>query len=320
MASPSWLALILTLPTRNATARMRVWRKLKALGCGVVRDGVYLLPDGAVAREALAREAQEVAAANGSAHLVTVGATDARQEAGWRRLFDRTAEYEQLVRELRALNKQPASIGVAALARKLAALRRSFEEIGTIDFFPGAAREQAQALLEETERALEPVLSPGEPRAAARPIPRLRRTNFRRRIWATRRHPWVDRLASAWLIRRFIDAAARFLWLEHPRDCPADAVGFDFDGAQFTHVGNRVTFEVLLAAFGLDADPALARLALAVHYLDVGGIPVEDAAGLNTILLGARSRAKSDDQLLAEAMKIFDFIHSAYEERPADEG
>lgn len=318
-SAPPWLALIISLSTRNATARMRVWRRLKALGCGVLRDGVYLLPQSDTARAALMREAHEVAGADGNANLVAIDATDEQQEMSWRALFDRTADYARLTRELRALKVSPKSSAPAALARKAAGLRRSFEDISAIDFYPGAARDQALALLEETEHAVQTLLSPDEPHAVARPITRQRRADFRRRVWATRKRPWVDRLASAWLIKRFIDRAAKVVWLDKPRDCPARAIGFDFDGAQFTHVGSRVTFEVLLAAFGLDADPALTRLAMAVRYLDTGGIPVEDASGLNTILLGARNRSKSDDQLLAEAIKIFDFVYSAYEEFPPDD-
>lgn len=312
----TWLALVISLPTRNATARMRVWRSLKALGCGVLRDGVYLLPAGAAGREALEGEAREVTAAGGNANLVEIAPTEAQQAAAWRRLFDRTAEYSRLMSDLRAFRAAMKPAAAAGLARRLAGLRRGFEEISRIDLFPGEAREQASALLEETAHALEALLSPGEPRAVARAIPRLRREDFRRRVWATRRRPWVDRLASAWLIARFIDRDARFRWIAKPQDCPARAIGFDFDGAQFTHVGNRVTFEVLLAAFGREADPALARIAAAVHYLDAGGVPVGDAGGLKAILAGARSRTKSDDALLAESMKIFDFLYKAYEEEP----
>ncbi|OGA38973.1 MAG: hypothetical protein A3G24_10735 [Betaproteobacteria bacterium RIFCSPLOWO2_12_FULL_62_13] len=317
--NPAWLALIISLPTRNATVRMRVWRGLKALGCGVLRDGVYLLPKSAAARQALAQQAGEVAAAGGQANLVEIHATDDSQRSSWRRLFDRTADYARLTREVRALRDAPKSASATVLARKAAALRRNFTEISGIDFFPGAAGEQAQSLLEEAEQAIQRLVSPGEPHAVARPIPRLRRAEFHGRVWATRKHPWVDRLASAWLIKRFIDREARFIWIDKPSDCPARATGFDFDGADFTHVGNRVTFEVLLTAFGLDADRPLSRLALAVHYLDTGGIPVEDAGGLNTILLGARNRSRTDDQLLAETMKIFDFVYSAYkDEKSAD--
>jgi hypothetical protein len=87
-------------------------------------------------------------------------------------------------------------------------------------------------------------------------------------------------------------------------------VGFDFDGADFTHVKNRVTFEVLLAAFGLEHDAALARIGAAVHYLDVGGIPVPEAKGLDAMLKGAREHARSDDALLAEAMRVLDFLYA----------
>lgn len=308
-----WLALIISLPTRNATARMRVWRGLKALGCGVLRDGVYLLPGNDGARNALARQAGEVAAAGGSANLVELRPADPDEEQVWRRLFDRGTEYARLTRELRGLRIE-RSAAPAALARKAASLRRAFADLSAIDYYPGAAREHAKGLLEETESAINARLSPGEPRAVARLIRRLSRKDFQRRVWATRKRPWVDRLASAWLVKRFVDRAATFLWLEKPRDCPARAVGFDFDGAPFTHVANRVTFEVLLASFGLDADPALARLALLVHYLDTGGIPVNDAEGLKTILVGVRARSRSDDQLLAESLRIFDLIYKAYQE------
>jgi hypothetical protein len=129
---------------------------------------------------------------------------------------------------------------------------------------------------------------------------------------ATRKAPWVDRLASAWLIKRFIDRDARFVWLARLSERPRNAVGFDFDGAQFTHVGNRVTYEVLLSSFGLETDPALAAIGAAVHFLDVGGIPVPDAKGLETMLKGAREKARSEDALLTDAMRAFDLLYSAY--------
>lgn len=313
-----WLALIISLPTRNATARMRVWRGLKALGCGVLRDGVYLLPQANGARAALSERGAEVAAAGGTAQLVTVSPTDEEQAAAWQTLFDRSEDYVHLAREMQALQQAARTMAPAALARKLAALKRSYADLIAIDFFPGAARSHAESVLAQTEQAILSVISPDEPQTVARTIPRLRRAEFRRRTWATRQHPWVDRLASAWLIKRFVDRDAKFLWIESPRHCPPDAVGFDFDGAQFTHVGTRVTFEVLIAAFALEEDRALARLAPVVHFLDTGGVPVEDASGLETILLGARSRTRSDDQLLAETLKIFDYLYSAYQERRAE--
>jgi hypothetical protein len=156
------------------------------------------------------------------------------------------------------------------------------------------------------------VLSPGEPHAAERTIRPLRREDYQARTWATRQRLWVDRVASAWLIRRFIDPKARFLWLASPDACPPDALGFDFDGAAFTHVGERVTFEVLLVSFGLDEDPALLRLGEMVHALDVGGAPVPEAIGFEAVMAGARQRALDDDQLLDEMSRVLDSIYAHF--------
>src|SRR6516164_9106018 len=111
---------------------------------------------------------------------------------------------------------------------------------------------------------MEQLLSPDEPHEGAGGISRLDPQRYRGRTWATRRRLWVDRVASAWLIRRYIDPDARFKWLARPSDCPKSALGFDFDGATFTHVGDRVTFQTLLASFGLEPNPALVRLGVLV--------------------------------------------------------
>jgi len=124
----------------------------------------------------------------------------------------------------------------------------------------------------------------------------------------------VDRLACAWLIRRFIDHQARFVWLTDPAGStpvPRGALGFDFDGARFTHVGARVSFEVLIAAFGLEKDARLQRIAGAVHYLDAGGIPVPEAAGLESVLSGLRELHANDDALAAAAAAVFDALYAS---------
>ena len=132
--------------------------------------------------------------------------------------------------------------------------------------------------------------------------------------WITREHIKVDRVACPWLIRRFIDPKANFLWLKKPKDCPKTAVGFDFDGAEFTHIGARVTFEVLAASFGLEQDPAIARLGALVHYLDVGGIAVPEAAGFAAIMTGARVQHADDDKLLKAMGSVLDALHAGYSE------
>ena len=141
------------------------------------------------------------------------------------------------------------------------------------------------------------------------------RAKYQNRTWATRKNPWVDRPASAWLIKRFFDPSSRFVWLYRPSSLPRKAIGYDFDGAQFSHVGNRVTFEVLTETFGLDGDPALAAVGKSVHFLDVGGDAAADAKGLETVLKGVKEKARDEDAMLSEAMRIFDHFYSAYAER-----
>jgi len=126
------------------------------------------------------------------------------------------------------------------------------------------------------------------------------------------RRLWVDRVASAWLIRRHIDPQARFVWLKSPADCPKRALGFDFDGATFTHAGARVTFETLLASFGLET-PALLRLGVLVHGLDAGGVLPPEAAGVERVLAGMRDAIADDDQLVLAAAGVFEGLLVAFE-------
>jgi hypothetical protein len=309
-----WLELVTSLPTENATERMRAWRALKATGAAVLRDGVYVLPDRPDLEQVLAELAREIDAAGGSAHVLRVEARGAGQAEALRRLFDRTREYAELAREIAGARTAASAQDPAALRRQMRALRRQFEALAAVDFFPGEAKAQVESALLGVERAAAEILEPGEPRAAKGPIPRLDRAQFRKRVWATRKAPWVDRLACAWLIKRHIDPAASFAWLEKPADLPRKAVGFDFDGAQFTHVDNRVTFEVMLGSFALDGDTALLKLAEVVHYLDVGGLPVSDAPGIGAVLAGARQRSRDDDHFLRLAITLFDLVYAAYAE------
>ena len=200
----------------------------------------------------------------------------------------------------------------ATLAREWAQAKKTFAALGAVDYFPGPARDQVQAMLEELSQQIEAKLNPGEPHAVAGKIKRLDRSQYQGRTWATRKHLWIDRMASAWLIASFIDDEAKFKWLAQPEDCPKRALGFDFDGAAFTHVGNRVSFEVLLASFGLEDDAALARIGGIVHFLDAGGVPVVEAAGLEAVLKGLRETAKNDDALLAAAAAVFDGLYAGF--------
>jgi hypothetical protein len=305
-------ALVLSLPTRDSTLRMRVWRTLKEAGCGILRDGVYLLPASTPAYESLAKQESEVHSYGGFAMTLTMTARTDAQVAGIRKLFDRSADYGALVQRVAKAKALLAQLGSRRAQTEISRLERALQRLATIDFYPGEAKAQAISALDGVRAAYRDMYARGEPRLSRRSLRRVDSSRYRDRVWATRKSPWVDRLASAWLIKRFIDRGARFAWIERPSERPKGAVGFDFDGADFTHVGNRVTFEVLVAAFDLGADSAIASIGAAVHFLDIGGIPVPDAKGLETILKGARDRARTDDALLADAMRAFDLLYSGY--------
>jgi hypothetical protein len=308
-------ALILSLPTRNSTIRMRVWRALKDAGCGVLRDGVYVLPSGAAV---LAKIESEIRSAGGFAMSVDLELKTDEQLAQVRKLFDRSADYGELVRKIRQAKDSLKRLGPRKARTAVERLQRSFDKLSAMDFFPGPAKGQAAEAMSTLKRDLHLAFAPGEPRPSRKRLKPLSRAKYQKRLWATRKDPWVDRLATAWLIKRFIDPAARFVWIDRPSARPGKAIGFDFDGAQFTHVKDRVTFEVVLESFGLDKDPALAAIGSAVHFLDIGGIPIADARGLETVLRGVKEKARGDDALLSEAMRIFDLFYSAYGQTHSD--
>lgn len=308
----TWSLLVLTLPTENATARMRFWRALKAKGCAVLRDGVYLLPYTEEHEATLSELADAIAESGGTAHLLRAPSLDVSQEREFRTLFDRADDYATFTQALDDARKTLAGQPTAELARLLRRLRKAFDTIRATDYFPGDAATRAEVAWQDFVARVDTVLSPGEPHAANRAIRPLAIDAYQGRTWATRRRMWVDRVASAWLIRRHIDTQASFIWLESPADCPVDALGFDFDGATFTHVGERVTFEVLLASFGLDKDPALMRLGEIVHALDVGGPAAPEAAGFEAVMAGTRQRAENDDHLLEQMGAVLDALYAHF--------
>ncbi|MBT9490531.1 MAG: chromate resistance protein [Rubrivivax sp.] len=308
-----WRVLFLTLPSQPNAVRLRVWRALKVLGCGALRDGVYVLPeDQAALFEPLVAE---VRAHGGQASVFDLSTRDEAQQADLRALFDRAEAYGQWRAEAQSLAAALPALAETAARRRWRSTAEALQALRRIDYCPGTAAEQAQAELDALRQALDARFSRGEPVAqAAHGIPRLDARKFQRKRWATRARPWVDRLACAWLIRRFIDREARFVWLADPAGAtpaPRGALGFDYDGARFTHVGSRVSVEVLAASFGLDADVRLQRIARAVHFLDVGGIPVPEAAGLEVVLAGLQEVHADDDQLNLAAANVFDALYAA---------
>lgn len=310
--APAWLLLIINLPGRNATVRMRIWRALKVAGAGMMRDGAYVLPNSDRSREVFEEQSVEVKDAGGLGHIVVFEATSPAQNDSIVALFDRTAEYVEVIQRLDALKNKLKKLDELVARQELTGATREVAAIVARDFFPGESRKQMESALEDAEAAINACFAPDEPSATRRKVSQHDAKDYRGRTWATREHLWVDRVASAWLIRRFIDPDARFVWLKRAKDCPKRAVGFDFDAAEFTHVGSKVTFEVLLASFDLEGDDALVRLGALIHHLDVGGIPIAEGPGLATIMAGARALQKDDDALLRAMTPVFDALYAGY--------
>lgn len=311
-----WLTLILGLPTANATARMRAWRALKASGAAVLRDGAYLLPDNPACREAMGAIERDILAVNGTAYLLPI---DDPEGERFIPLFERSADYARLLGEVDACHAGLGPENALTCTKQIRKLRKAFAQLASIDFFPGQAKKQLDDALQVLESAASRALCTDEPSSQDLPIELLDRRDYRGQLWATRQRPWVDRLASAWLIRRFIDPEARFVWLRSPEDCPAVALSFDYDGATFSHVGQRVTCETLITSFAL-AEPGLQRVAALVHYLDVGGAQPAEAAGVERVLAGLRETLSDDDQLLNAASSLFDGLLAAFvKEQSSDE-
>jgi hypothetical protein len=314
----SWLLLITNLPGHNPTLRMRLWRAIKAGGAGPLRDGVYLLPDSPGARTLFEEHAKDIREGGGVAYILPLETDSQDQTEAFRALFDRTADYAEVLVRLNAFKRDVATLTEVEGRQQLTAIGREVAALIERDYFPGKAREQMETALADAQAALDARFSPDEPRAGKQKIKRLDLQDYRGRTWATRERLWIDRVASAWLIRRFIDPRAKFVWLKHVKDCPKRALGFDFDGAQFTHVDGKVTFEVLLASFSLESDPGLGRLGALVHHLDVGGIPTADGAGFATIMTGARALHANDGSLLEAMTPVIDSLYAAYSVAPRD--
>jgi len=275
-----WLVTIAQLPTEDPAARMRVLRTLESLGAAVMREGAYLLPDTATTRQALEALAEYIVKSAGTAQVLQVNATNPGQRETLQRLFDRSARYDALIKTVESL----------------------------LDFFPTEARSRAEHALAEVDAAVKKLLfTSSQTRLDAG-------ERLLRRAWVTRKPPWADRLACAWLIRRFVDPEATLTWLEKTEELPAGALGFAFDGAHFAASGARVAYEEMLAQLQLAKNPALGKIGSIVHFLEMGGTAVPEAAGVQTLLQGAVRRSENVNELLAEVEKTFDLLYEAYYE------
>jgi hypothetical protein len=244
----------------------------------------------------------------GASHVLHVTASSPVQAKHFMQLFDRTQRYESLIKTIESLRVGFGQTDPGGISRVLHKQRREFEAIAALDFFPTAVRTRTMQALVDADKAVRDLLfSSTQTRAVLKAQEVLRG-----RAWATRKPLWADRLACAWLIRRFVDPEGTLTWLDKADALPQDTIGFAFDGAHFMNTGTRVAYEEMLARLDLLKNGALTRIGNIVHYLEVQGDPVPEALGVQTLLQGAVRRSTNENELLAEVEKTFDLLYDAY--------
>lgn len=294
---PRWLLLAHQLPAKSSNARVKTWRRLQQLGAVPVRNSVYVLPNTEQCREDFEWMRSEIVALGGDATVFAADAVDATGnddiEEAFRRARD--ADYADLTREAKRSGRRSASL----LGERLNAIRR-------IDFFHAPAGDVAADAVAALERRPE-----GQKEQA---VEQLSRKTFTKRRWVTRPRPGVDRMSSAWLIRRFIDPKATFGFVERPSEFE---VPFDMYTGDFSHHGKLCTFEVLAQRFGI-ADSIVDRLAQIVHDLDMKdnryGAPEAPAVG--RMIEGLRQLHADDAALLEQGMAMFEALARSFESSP----
>jgi hypothetical protein len=308
--SETLLLLLIGLPPTPSSLRVRVWRRLRSLGAVPLKRSAYLLPDTPERYEDFQWLAQEIERDGGEATLIRVQQIENLSEADVLALFHepRNQDYRQLAtryrKALQGVEKKSAARRARA-TEELSRLARDHQRIRDIDFFGAPAGAEVRRLEEviamRTRR-------PESPRRA--PAPTLDLGTLRGRRWVTRPRPHVDRVASAWLIKRFIDAEAEFVFAA-PAQFPGDAIPFDAPGVELSHQGEDCTFETLVKRAGL-RDRRLARLAEVVHEADLrdGKYPHEEARGIDVAVRALLAASPDDHQVLAQGMALFEGLYT----------
>lgn len=316
----NWLIFFSSLPSRPVSKRMKVWRKLMQEGALHFKGTVYLLPYSPEREEMLVGLVAEIASMGGDAAFVKAPQVETMDNAAIVRLFnaDRSRAYEQAGKNLHAfeqrlgsLQKGSGTVTPEQLLTEFRKIEKIFHDIATVDFFNSEAgsayARRLRALGEELDAA-----SHGKTPAASSAIEAKDPATFRNRVWTTRSKPFGDRMASAWLIRRFVDPQARFAFVPdaHAKP-PAGSVLFDMHGGDFTHQGDLCTFEVLVKSFALKQRP-LKKMAELVHELDIkdGRYKAPEASGVEELLTGIRKTAKNDMDALEKGMAVFEMLYA----------
>jgi hypothetical protein len=318
-APDRWLLLVHQIPAKPAYLRVKVWRRLQSIGAVAVKNAVYALPAGEQAQEDFAWLLREIAEGGGEAMICEARLVDGLTDEEVRGLFNaaRDQDYDALAKEARALAaglRRKAGPQQRAEARaQLARLSVRQAQIVALDFFGANGREAADGLiagLEETlreEKVAEPI-----PVATAGPLAELQG-----RVWVTRHGVHVDRIACAWLVRRFIDPDARFKFVPPRGYVPMEGeLRFDMFQAEFTHQGDRCSLEVLLARSGL-RDRALQAIAEIVHDIDLkdGKFGREECPGIKSLIAGVAMAHPDDEARIAAGSTILDNLFAYFRKK-----
>ena len=297
---PRWLILVHRIPSRPLYLRAKMRQRLAAAGAIAVKNSVYLLPHGAETLEDLQWIAQEIVAGGGDAHLFAGDFVDgvANDAAVAQFRQERDADYAALLDEVRASRKSELAAAYPRLTRRL-------EEIRTIDFFEAEGRSAAEQAIAAIESRLEKEKKEEAKMLQAKP-------ELRGKTWVTRPGVKVDRMASAWFIRRFVDPKARFRFIDPSAPKKEGELRFDMVGGDFTHEEDRCTFETLVRRVGLP-DKRVRAIAEMVHDLDLKDAKYgrAETAGVRMILDGIMARTDNDDERIDRALTVFDDLYDA---------
>jgi hypothetical protein len=312
-----WLLLVLQLPTQPSNARVKTWRRLQQLGAISVKHSVYVLPNSAQAVEDLEWLRSEIQGMKGQASIFTAASIDGVEEREIVEQFrsTRAEDYRRLRRELGRLKPQgrPAARGTDRM-RTIRQLRERLNEIRQVDFFSAPGADEVERAL----TALERVIRKTDDHRPSATVERLDRKDYKRRLWVTRPRPGVDRFASAWLIRRFIDPEARFGFVADAKDSK-EAVAFDMYSSGFRHERDLCTFEVLESRFGI-ADATVRRIGEIVHDIDLkeDRYHAPHTVAVGVLVDGLRSSFADDHALLEQGMVLFEALYRGLGEKQPD--
>jgi hypothetical protein len=295
--SPPWLLLTFTLPAKRASQRVEVWRKVQRYGAIPLGNSGYLLPNNPVTQERYEWLATAIRKHAGEASVVTVQSIDnlTRPQLVARFTEARNREYQELMRELQ---KVPSSAGRNRSSR----LKSRFREISEVDFFNSPLQKRVEEMLARSDGS----------KAAGVETIKVNPREYVARTWVTRPRPGIDRSASAWLIRRFIDKKARFTFA--PEDnVPRGAVPFDmFHGAGFSHRGEDCTFETLQKTFRV-RDKRATVIGQMIHDADLldGKFGRKEGFGIDEVLHGWAKQGRSDNELLERGVGLVEALYQA---------